>query len=324
VLRIYPRSNVGVFAAVQRGLDWESPSFYPKRLSDLPTPRPPAPSSEQVAFNHGWGGFEADFATSFIPASSPPGGERVTAVAPIPTSALGGNYWLQLFKGKRYLLLRMLDRIEPTLSVTVQDDDRLRIRAPGGPAGGAVYRRSAVNAFTDSATHATFVFAASPRGINANSTTGSAPWFYHRLPWHYRPAITLVPLFVGFIILVSAFGYWVTNRRRPADRGVASALALGVAAVVFGWWAELQYVVPVWYHGGHLLAAVAWRTVLHLGVVGLVLGPILIVRRWGILLASTTGAVRAMKAAYLGILSLAAVVTVILTAYWGLIGTLTS
>ena len=75
---------------------------------------------------------------------------------------------------------------------------------------------------------------------------------------------------------------------------------------------------------GRRLLLLAEGATWFLGVVGLVLGPILIARRWGILLASTTGAVRVMKAAYLGVLSLAAIVTVVLTAYWGLIGTFTS
>jgi CubicO group peptidase (beta-lactamase class C family) len=321
VLRIYPRSNVGVFVAVQRGLDWESPSFIPKRLSELrASPRPAAPSPDQTRFLTGWGGFEADFATTFIPPSAPPGSERLAAIAPIPASALGGRYWIQLAKGKRSLLLRMLERLEPTLAVTPLGDDRLRIRLPtGAPAG--IYRRSGVNAYTDSTTRATIVFAASARGINANSTTGAAPWFYRQLPWHYRPAVTLYPLFVAFIVLVSAFAYWLVSRRRPADVGVASALSLGVAAVVFGWWSELELVMPVWYHGGHVLAAIAWRTVLHLGLASLGLGVILIVLRWPVLLAPTTGPARAVKAAYLGLMAMAAIVTIVLTGYWGLIGT---
>ena len=61
-----------------------------------------------------------------------------------------------------------------------------------------------MNAFQQIDESKTLVFAASDRGINANWTDGAAPNFLQRLPWHYRPWVTVYPLLLALPVLLTA------------------------------------------------------------------------------------------------------------------------
>jgi hypothetical protein len=78
------------------------------------------------------------------------------------------------------------------------------------------------------------------------------------------------------------------------------------------------------YHGGDLWLAAGWRGLLHLGAIMLLLVPVFAFARTEELLRSNTGRFKPAKAAYVVALALAAIVTVVLVGYWGLIGHLTT
>jgi NO-binding membrane sensor protein with MHYT domain len=162
------------------------------------------------------------------------------------------------------------------------------------------------------------VFASSPRGINANFTDASTLAYIHQVPWHYRPWFTIFPLPIALVLLIT--GVFLAVAKPLADRRLALLFAGGALLTLIGLIAELQYVLNVLYHGGHTALAVAWRLVLHVGLVALVVAPLYALSARRQLFFRPDGGARVVKSAYVAVLCIASWLVVVLTGYWGLLG----
>ncbi|HEY6620338.1 MAG TPA: serine hydrolase domain-containing protein [Steroidobacteraceae bacterium] len=319
ILRIYPQSGIAFFISQQTGLDWEHPFPIPSSLSDLLSAKPAKPpTGAALTFFKAEQQFEADFVKAYIPAAA------VVAPAadlkPIPVAELAGRYWPQLAKGVRYVLLEMINRLAPTVNVEALAGNRISIALPG--AAPKAFREVAVNQYQEEGGPRSIVFASSSRGINANFTDASTLAYIHQLPWHYRPWLTIFPLPIALVLLLTAV-FLIPGAKPPAERRLGLLFAGGAVLTFIGLIAELQFVLDVLYHGGHTAIAVAWRLVLHCGVLALAIAPLYVLFARRELLSLPTGGTRVGKSAYVVLLCVSSWLVVLLAGYWGFLGRFT-
>jgi CubicO group peptidase (beta-lactamase class C family) len=315
MLRVYPGSGISLFVSQQTGIEWGMPIPIPGSLSDLLSLKPEKPPTGAAQmFFKAEPQFEAAFIKAYIPAA--PMIAPAPVVKPIPVAELTGRYWTQLAKGVRYILLEMMYRMGPTTSVESLGGDRLSITVPGGTP--KEFRQIAVNQYQEEDGLRSIVFASSPRGINANFTDASTLAYIHQVPWHYRPWLTIFPLPIALVLLIT--GVFLAVAKPLADRRLALLFAGGALLTLIGLIAELQYVLNVLYHGGHTALAVAWRLVLHVGLVALVVAPLYALSARRQLFFRPDGGARVVKSAYVAVLCIASWLVVVLTGYWGLLG----
>ncbi len=326
-MRLFPESAVGIFVAVQAGLDWVNRGTTPNGISDLRTPDQPAPTAELLLLIGARTAFERDFVSRFVPPASPAIVKQpVPGTQPVERHALAGRYWMPLFKGKRALRDRIVDRLQPAITVSVAGDDGIRVS--GGTSDTATtlalidgsYRQAGLNYFEHEEYSAGIIFGVLDDGVYANRIDGAAYTFLEKIPWHYRPSATIYPLPVALLFLLTGVIYWYLCRRNPAKRRAAMAATVGAALVAVGVLAELEFVITHLYHRGNVLFAVSWRTALHLGLVGLIALPILVTRNWRALMVTEEGRFKWAEGSYTAALGVVAVAVVGLCAYWGLVG----
>jgi CubicO group peptidase (beta-lactamase class C family) len=320
ILRIYPQSGIAFFVSQQIGLDWEHPFPIPSSLSDLLSTKPEKPpTGAALTFFKAEQQFEADFVKAYIPAA--PVVAPAADLKAIPVAELAGRYWSQLAKGTRYLLLELLARLGPTESVEDLGGNRISITLPG--AAPKAFREMAVNQYQEEGGKRSIVFASSPRGINANFTDASTLAYIHQLPWHYRPWLTIYPLPIALVLLLTAV-FLVPGAKPAADRRLALLFVGGAVLTLVGLLAELQFVLNVFYHGGHTALAVVWRLVLHCGILALAIAPLYMFSARRELLSLPTDGTRVGKSAYVVLLCVSSWLVVLLTGYWGLLGRFTN
>ena len=322
-LRLYPESNIGVFVCVQRGLDWQHPPHFPKSLSELFQNSPPE-SAAQRALLQAQKDFELQFVQTFIPAWHPQPGHLDVAANEIPTNNIEGRYWTQLAKGTRYLLMRLLERFEAATVVSADGPDVIRVAGPGPDNKPQEYRRSGRNSFQQVGGERTLVFAAFGNEVNANFTDASSLDYLRRMPWHYRPWITIYPILIALALLLTAPILRIARNKDPADRLLIAAATVGAILVTLGLWAELQFAMTELYHGGHTLLAACWRLMLHIGLIVLAFAIAFTGWRWKELTSSAQRTILPIKAGYVGLLSASALLVIVLIGYWGLIGVFTN
>jgi CubicO group peptidase (beta-lactamase class C family) len=310
-MRLYPESGVGIFLAAQTGLDWVN------------IPR----TAELHPLISAGRAFERDFVGRFIPPPSQGILEQpVAGIQRAELHALGGRYWMPLGKGKRALGDRFVDRFQPVITVSVAGDDRIRVS--GGtrdtattraPIDGS-YRQAGLNYFEHEEYSTGIIFGVSDDGVYANRIDGEALAFLEKIPWHYRPSVTIHPLPVALVFLFTGVIYWYSRRKNPTKRRAAVAATVGAALVTVGVWAELEFVITHLYHRGNVLFAVGWRTALHLGLGTLIAVPVLVTRNWRAFMVTEEGRFRWAEGSYTAALGVAAVAVVGWCAYWGLVG----
>ncbi len=313
-MRLYSESAVGIFVAVQTGLDWVN------RETIRPTAELRLLLGARMAF-------ERDFVNRFVPPPSPGIVEQpVAGTQRAGLHALAGRYWMPLGKGKRALQDRMFERLQPAITVSVSGDDGIRVF--GGTSDTAAtfvlidgsYRQAGLNYFEHEEHSTGIIFGVSNDGVYANRIDGAAFRFLEKIPWHYRPSATIYPLPVALLFLLTGVIYWYLRRKDPAKRRVAMAATVGAALVTVGVLAELEFVITHLYHRGNVLFAVSWRTALHLGLVGLIAVPVLVTRNWRAFMVTEKGRFKWAEGSYTAALGVMAVAVVGLCAYWGLVG----
>lgn len=316
MLRVYPQSGIALLMSQQTGVEWGLRIPLPSSLSDLLSMKPDKPRTGiEQSFFQAEPQFEAAFVKAYIPEA--PAVVPAAELKPIPVADLTGRYWAQLAKGMRYILLEVINRLGPTTNVADLGGNRISITLPG--AAPKAFREIAVNQYQEEGGTQSIVFASSPRGINANFTDASTLAYIHQLPWHYRPWLTIFPLPLALVLLITA----VLLRRgaKPsADRRLALLFAGGAVLTLVGLMAELQFVLNVLYHGGHTALAVLWRLVLHCGVLALAVAPLFVFSARRELFSRPAGGTRAGKFAYVAVLCVASWLVVVLAGYWGLLG----
>jgi CubicO group peptidase (beta-lactamase class C family) len=312
ILRLYPAQNAAIFVSLQVGPDWRYGFPAPKSLSDVLAGESAEPSTAaSTAFVKGQSEFELDFVNTFIPAAPP---MTVTGIQPLSPNAIAGRYWTQLAKGRRFLLLEMLDHLELTLDVHAIGQGRIDIATPGGKT--REYRETAINEYQEEGGSRSIVFAASDRGINANFTDASSLAFMHQLPWHYRPWLTIYPGLAALALLLTAVVPAASGSTGAATRRLFMLAMVGAVLTVTGLWAELQFALTLLYHGGQTGLAAAWRLVLHIGALILLLVPIYALSKR----RELAGGANALKAGYVLLLCFCSWLVVLLAGYWGLLG----
>jgi CubicO group peptidase (beta-lactamase class C family) len=318
ILRVYPLSGIALFISQQTGVEWGGGMPLPNSLSELFSIKPDKPrTSAEQAFFQAEPQFEAEFIKAYIPAA--PTAAPAADARPIPVADLAGSYWTQLAKGTRYILLEVTNRLGPTTKVEDLGGNRINITVPGAAA--KAFREIAVNQYQEEGGNRSIVFASSARGINANFTDASTLAFIHQLPWHYRPWLTIFPLPIALVLLIT--GVFLAVAKPLADRRLALLFAGGAVLTLVGLIAELQFVLNALYHAGNTAAAVAWRLVLHFGLFALAIAPVYAFAARRELFSSLTGSTRVLKCAYVGLLCAACWLVVVLAGYWGLLGQFT-
>ena len=318
MLRVYPQSGIALFMSQQTGVEWGLRIPIPNALSDLFSIKPDKPrTAVEQTFFQAEPQFEAAFVKAYIPPA--PAVAPAADLKPIPVAELAGRYWTQLAKGTRYILLEVINRLGPTTKVEDLGGNRISITLPG--AAPKAFRQIAVNQYQEEGGTRSIVFASSPRGINANFTDASTLAYIHQLPWHYRPWLTIFPLPIALVLLIT--GVFLAVAQPLANRRAALLFAGGAALTLIGLIAELQFVLNVLYHGGHTALAVLWRLVLHGGVLALAIAPFYVFSARRELFSLPTGGIRAAKSAYVALLCVASWLVVVLAGYWGLLGQFT-
>jgi CubicO group peptidase (beta-lactamase class C family) len=315
ILRIYPQSGIALFMSQQVGVEWGMRLPLANSLSDVFSikPDPPRTAVEQTFFQ-AEKLFESDFVKAYIPAA--PAIAPAADLKPIRAADLAGRYWVQLAKGTRFILLDMINRLGPTTNVQDLGGNRLSITVAG--AAPKVFRGIAINEYQEENGPRSIVFAASPRGINANFTDASSLTYMQQLPWHYRPWLTIIPLPIALVLLITSV--FLAVAKPLANRRMALLFAGGGLLTLVGLLAELQFVLTVLYHQGHTLLAIAWRLILHCGVLALAIAPVYAFSTRRELFASSTGGARTAKLIYIALLCAASWLVVVLAGYWGLLG----
>ena len=316
ILRVYPQSGIALFMSQQTGVEWGVRMPLPSSFSDLLSIKPDKPrTGAEETFFQAQPQFEAAFIKAYVPPA--PAVAPAPDLKPIPVAGLAGRYWTQLAKGTRYILLEVINRLGPTTKVEDLGGNRISITLPG--AAPKAFREIAVNQYQEEGGPRSIVFASSPRGINANFADASTLAYIHQLPWHYRPWLTIFPLPIALMWLITAM-FLRRGAKPSANRRLSLLFAGGAALTFIGLIAELQFVLDVLYHGGHTALAVAWRLALHCGVLALAVSPVYVFFARRELLSSPTGGTRVGKAAYVATLCIASWLVVILAGYWDLLG----
>lgn len=119
-------------------------------------------------------------------------------------------------------------------------------------------------------------------------------------------------------------GRFRTILRIYPQSGIGLLFAGGAVLTLIGLIAELQFVLDVLYHGGHTAIAVAWRLVLHCGVLALAIAPLYVLFARRELLSLPTGGTRVGKSAYVVLLCVSSWLVVLLAGYWGFLGRFTN
>jgi hypothetical protein len=306
-MELYPEQQAGVFFAVNAR---PYNPFDGETLSGLLTgirmfllgPKPKVAPETFLRFLK----IHEDFASHFFPKAAP-------EAIPTPQAPLMSNQEITSFAGKYVGTPSQFAGFIGQLQVAILEGVVVVPDGRGGVSiGGKHYRQIAHGLFEDEKSGARTAFRRTAYGDFMGS---SALWIQRRVGWYERPVLTVLPLLVVPLLLACGAFYLLGARPYRSLGGVAALLGiLYVVCLAL----EGQYANQLLIQNREWLT-VCWRALLQAVLVGLLLWPVWLARKW---MAQPPGRTvpQLAAAAHLSLMALGCWLLVTLAGYWKLLG----
>jgi CubicO group peptidase (beta-lactamase class C family) len=251
----------------------------------------------------------AQIGAMFGNAPQAPLGDKSCNEALIP-----GQYMLTRPMGFSALAPRLLGRLAlPEIDVVDQGSGRWQI-------DGKPYRRTATcqfdvigKSYADGEVASHIGFALLPDGGVVGGPHTLLGWT--KLKWYERAHVVALPYLAALLLLPFALiAAWRADR---ASRSALKIFGLSGLALLICVLLEMEFASRLVQNDGQLFPAILWRIGWHIALIGIAIGVFRAVQ------AIMRAEPRLWRKAIVGIMAVAGLIVIVLSGYWGLIGTFT-
>ncbi len=229
-------------------------------------------------------------------------------------SQLLGTYQYSRVLGFAALAPRLLGGVAiPPLEVTKSQNDNWTIEGKPYRLSGNCYFTSTTKTRSDGDITSDVGFAIFSDGTVMGGGHPLAGWT--KLKWYENTNIVGLPFIAALVLLPFAFmGAWQADvPARKAVRLIAGSGFLLLFCILL----EMEFASNLVQNQGQLFPALLWRIGWHVALIGLAIG---VVRAFQTFKSSP---INLGRKAFIGIMALAGFIAIVLSGYWGLIGTFT-